>query len=262
MNIISFRFHPYVTSLVFLLLLSLSLNSQEINPQRNSGMTNFGIEGGIQITGINDPIMPISNSGLGYSLGPYMDYILSSSVNLRVAIHFDNRKFSLENGKQSIYDIDSNYYATNSYMDIREDFSINYITIPLSLVYSRGTGKFRLYIQGTLYYSFLINSQQSGYNNLYIAETDAPHINTSLIPGYNGPGLYSLDPEIQNINSGDLGFTTFIGGIYNVNSNISVRLSPGFTIGFSNVWEDPLRESNWSQLYKITLGIVYNIRDL
>lgn len=253
------RFRPYVILLVFVQLLPLLLFSQEKYPQKSSGISNFGIEGGIQITGINDPVMPISSSGLGYSLGPYMDYILSSSINLRVAMHFDNRKFSLENGKPYIYDIDSNYHATNSYMDIREDFSINYITIPLSLVYSKGTGKFRLYIQGMLYYSILINSKQSGYNNLHISDTDAPHINTSLIPDYNGPGLYALNPEIQNINSSDLGFSAFIGGVYSVTPEISVRLSPGVTIGFSNVWEDPIRESNWSQLYKITIGIVYNI---
>ena len=235
---------------------SYNLNSQTLNQKGN---VRIGIEGGLQITGINDPYMQVSKDGNGYNFGPYIEYYLSEFVKLRGSVQFDNRKFSLENGIQYIVD-DSGYIGRSSYYYLKEAFSVNYLTIPVSVIFERGTGKLKFFLQGSIYYSLLLNSDQTGERYVYISEEDAEEFFFEGHPEFNNPGIHVLDPITRKFNSSDIGLNIMLGLSYSVTPKIDLNISPGFTFAFSNVWEDPARTAKWSRVYKFTAGLSYKLK--
>jgi len=224
----------------------------------NKGTINVGFEGGVQFTAVDDPYMPVSDAGVGYSLGPYIEYFLSDMVKIRAGINFDNRAFELKDMGNIVGD--SGYVGQSSYYDILEKYKVNYLTIPLSIIYIKGSDKFKFFIQGTLYYSLFLNAKQTGYTNVYISEEDAWHFNFEDFPELSTPGLHEYPPIKQTFNTSDIGINVFLGGVFFIKSNIGITLSPGFTYSFGNVWEYPERKANWSRLYKINAGIIYKLK--
>lgn len=246
-----------VPLIVFLFFFASDLNAQE-NIQEK-GSVNFGFEAGLQFTNISDPYMPVSKAGTGYNAGPFIEYCLSNLVKFRAAIQYDNRAFKLENMAPRLVG-DSGYIGQTSYYDVQQNFKVNYLTIPISFIYSTGGEKLKFFMQGTVYYSFYINSVQTGVRDVYISEEDAEHFYFEDYPEFSTPGHHYLKPEIQTFNSGDIGINMLIGGVYYIKPGLGISLAPGFTFAFSNVWEDPSRVTTWSTLYKVTAGLVYSIK--
>jgi hypothetical protein len=240
----------------FSILLTLAVLSQESG---NKGSYNLGFEGGIQLTDVNDAFLLDSKSGTGFNFGPYFEYYINQSLKLKVAAHFEDRKFELGNGSQYIVD-DSGYVGYYSYYHVNENYIANYLTIPLSVVFERGSDKLKLFVQGTFYYSLLLNSTQSGDRYVYISEEDAEHFWFEDHPEFNVPGYHILEPDTKNLNTSDFGINAFIGACYNISPKLSVYISPGFTMSFANVWEDPSRIASWSSMYKFTAGISYKLK--
>lgn len=224
----------------------------------NKGKLNFGFETGLQITGVSDPYMIVNKTGMGYSLGPFLDYYLGESIKVRVGINYDNRAFSLESSLLRLR-VDTIQFM-NSYYDLTEDYKVNYLTIPLSLIYIKGAGKFKLFLQGTIYYSILLNTVQTGLLDIYVDDVDATFLNAEDYPELSIPGHHYYQPENKNFNTSDIGINVNIGGIYYIKPKWGISLSAGLTHAFSNVWEDPLRNASWSTLYKVNAGIVYSIK--
>ncbi len=246
-------------SFLLILILSLLIISSHAQEVSKKGNIRFGMEGGLQLTGVNDPYMQVSKDGTGYNFGPYLEYYLSEFVKIRASFQYDNRNFSLENGLQYIVD-DSGYVGKTSYYNVKENFSVNYLTIPISIIFSRGTGRLNFYLQGSVYYSILLDSDQTGDRYVYISEEDAGEFFFEDHPEFNNPGIHHLDPIIHNFNSSDLGINIFVGLNYSITPKIDLSISPGFTFGFNNVWEDPSRSVTWSRVYKFTAGLSYKIK--
>ena len=234
--------------------------SQELISQEEvllKGTFNAGFEAGVQFTSVDDPYMSMSDGGTGYSAGAFIEYFLQEKIKIRGGLYLDNRAFKLQD--VGIIVGDSGYVGKSSYYDVLEKFKVNYLTIPLSLIYVTGSDKFKIYIQGTVYYSLLLNANQTGYIDVYISEEDAPHFYFEDFPELNVPGHHQLNPNVQIFNTSDIGINILFGGIYYIKPNLGITLSPGFTYSFSNVWENPERNASWSRLYKINAGIIFSL---
>ncbi len=251
-----YKTKPITLFVLLLFILSSPIFSQET--YINKGKFNIGFEGGIQFTGVNDTYMHVSEGGIGYNFGPLIEYYLNDFVKIKAGLQYDSREFTL---KDLLPIVDSSgYMGASSYYSSVENYKVNYLTIPLSITYIKGTDNFKFYVQGTFYYSILINSVQTGETFVYISESDAEHYNFVNYPEFNTPGYHYLNQAEQKFNSSDIGINLFVGGIYYIKPNLGISLSPGFSYAFSNVWEDPLRTATWSQLYKVTIGVVYSIK--
>jgi len=251
------KINKIVPLIIFVILVFIKpVISQEIVSLK--GTMNVGIEAGIQFTGVDDPYVVTSSNGIGYSAGPFFEYYLSNIIKFRVGLNFDKRAFSLQDMNYIVGD--SGYIGKSSYYDVYEEFKVNYLTIPLSLIYIKGSDKFKFFIQGTVYYSLLLNTTQTGYADVFISEEDAPHFYFDGYPELNTPGHHYFDPEIQIFSTSDIGINLLFGFMYNIKPNLGISISPGFSYSFANVWEDPSRRATWSQLYKINLGLVYTLK--
>ncbi len=245
-----------LASLAFLLLFTAPVYAQ--GDMGKESRYRIGIEGGLLLSEVDDPIMLVSKSGNGYNFGPYFDYYIGEFLKLRLAGHFESRKFGLENGTQLIVD-DSGYVGKSSYYDNKEKYTVNFLTIPLSIIFEKGSDKLKLFVQGTFYYSLLLNSKQESERYVYISAEDAGKLFFDEFPEFNAPGIHFLDPEIKTFNSSDMGISAHIGVKYNINRKMAFSFSPGFTLSFSNVWDNPSRLAKWSRMYRFTAGISYLI---
>jgi len=245
-----------ITLLTLLIIIGIQpVISQESTTKK--GTMNIGFEAGIQFTGISDPYMPISDNGIGYAAGPFFEYYLNDIIKFRGGLYYDNRGFSLSDGG---YIDDSNYFAKSSYYDVTQQYHVNYLTIPLSLIYIKGSDKFKFFIQGTLYYSMFLNSDQSGDFHIFISEEDAPHYDFEGYPEFNIPGDHYFEiKEKDQFSTSDIGINLLLGATYYIKPNLGITLSPGFSYSFENVWEDPMRKTTWTNIYKINLGIIYTL---
>jgi hypothetical protein len=221
------------------------------------GTMNIGFETGIQFTGISDPNSQYSDNGIGYATGVFFDYYITNLIKLRGGLYYDSRAFSLGEFDY-IYDTNLIYRST-SYYNVLRDYKVNYLTIPISLIYIKGTDKFKLFIQGTLYFSLYLNSNQKGDFHIYISEEDAPYFDIEDYPEYNIPGDHYFEVEDEIFSTSDIGINLLFGAVYYIKPNLGITLSPGLSYSFANVWEDPLRKTTWTNIYKINIGITYTL---
>ena len=245
---------------IFFVAFVILIFNQPIIAQGTSllkGTMNVGFEAGIQFTGIDDSGMPISKKGIGYSTGPFFDYYLTDIIKFRAGLYYDHRAFSLSDMN---YISDTAYEGKSSYYDVLEKYNVNYLTIPLSLIYIKGNNKFNFFIQGTFYYSILLNSNQTGDLHIFISEEDAPHFYFEGYPEFNIPGDHYLTVDKDIFSTSDIGINLLFGLLYYIKPNLGISISPGFSYSFANVWEDPSRRATWSQLYKINVGLVYTLK--
>ena len=65
-----------ILAIAFLLTtIPFSIFSQQ---RLNKGGYNIGFEGGVQFSDVNDPLLIVSKSGLGYNFGPMFEYYIAS----------------------------------------------------------------------------------------------------------------------------------------------------------------------------------------
>lgn len=246
-----------IVSIFFIQVLPNSATAQVYQ----KGNINIGIEGGVQFTNISDSYTSNSpTSGIGYSVGPYVEYHVSPTFKLRLGMNYDNRGYGLnETGIWSDQCGDSLVIYNSSYIQLKRDYKLNYLTIPLSVFYVKGNEKFKIYIQFSFYYSLYLNASQTGFNDLYISQDDYQNIcDSTLSVGHN---IKEIKGAVEKgFNSSDFGINFYIGGIIRLAPNLGLTIAPGFTVGMANVYEDPNRKSKWTRIFKINTGIVYTLK--
>jgi len=249
---------------ISLLLLSL-FPSFLISQESNKGKINIGFEGGVQFTNVDDPTKQNTPSRkTGYSLGPYAEYFISDIVSIKLGFYFDNRGYKIEDLYVGFADSsqiipDSIVFSRNSYLHITRDYSINYLTIPLSISYIKGSDKFKIYIQAGVYYSLLLNASKKGFDDLYMDPNYAQHYE----PPFNVPGHTITDQTgdaTSTFNTYDFGMNLNLGFIFQFNPQWGITVSPGFSYSFTNLYFKPEIDAKWSQIYKINAGVVYTLK--
>lgn len=242
-------------SVVFLPALSDSAYAQIYE----KGSLNIGFEGGVQFTNISDSyVINIPKGGVGFNVGPYLEYHVAPSFKLRLGLIYDNRKFGIYEPPYVVHDT-SGVKLDSSYFQYNRDYSINYLSIPLSVFYVKGGEKFKVYLQLSFYYSLFLNAHQEGKNDLFIHPIDYQKISDSTITvGHN---IKEFNGAVDGLfNSSDFGFSFYFGAIFKLTPNLGLTVAPGFTVGMANVYENPNRKSKWTRIVKINAGIVYTLK--
>lgn len=251
--------------LAITLLFSILFPSFLVSQESNKGKFNIGFEGGVQFTNVEDKstLNPATRK-TAYSFGPYAEYFLSDLFSLRLGLCFDKRGYKIDDLYVGLADSsqiipDSLVYSRNSYLHITRNYTINYLTIPLSINYVKGSDKFKIYVQAGIYYSLLLNASQEGYNDLYIEPEYAPH----FPPPYNVPGhqIEDFTGDATSIfNTSDFGININLGFIFQFNPQWGLTVSPGLSYSFANLYFNPEIDAKWSQIYKINAGVVYTLK--
>lgn len=256
------KFSGILTLSVILILLTINVFSQTVEEDKR---IYIGFEGGVQFTKIydNQAYTNLPKSKVGFSAGFFADYKFTDLVKVRIGLYYDNRGFIQQDVISPIGEIqedDSIYVSYASYFATDLNYTLNYLTIPLSIFYTKGNDKFAFYIQGSIYYSILLNAHRTGHTELYIFPEHAQYFETpefqvagSTITNYNKEDVY------DTFSGNDWGVQLFFGALYHINKKISIQLSPGFTVAFADLYADPSRNSKWSSIYKINAGIIYKI---
>ncbi len=247
---------------IFTLSLLFSFSQFLTAQETNKGKFNIGFDGGVQFTNAEDrtTISPVSRK-TGYTFGPYAEYFISDLFTVRLGLYFDNRGFKQDDLYVGLADSsqiipDSVVYSAGSYLHIVRDYSLNYLTIPLSINYVQGSDRFKIMVGVGVYYSILLNANLEGYNDLYIEPEYAPHFK----PPYNVPGhqIKNYDGDTTNLfNSFDAGMTIYLGGLIKFNEHWGMTISPGFQFSFTHLYYRPDIDAKWRQIFKINAGVVY-----
>lgn len=241
-----------------MLFLGITAFAQEENLK---GQFNIGILGGPQFTNISSTNFEEQFiSKTGYTIGAFGEYYLSNDFKLRLGAYFDNRKYEKYENYSSIsgYDSDSAIYiGSNSFYLVQINYSLNYVTLPLSIIYQKGSEKVKVFAQFGIYYSMLLSASQNGSSDLYIDPSDAEHfIEPELSAGHHFE-RYSGDVS-NDYNSSDFGINFQLGAWFKISNKLSAIASPGLSYGFSNVLLDPEIDSNWGSIVQLNAGLIYN----
>jgi len=246
-----------------LIFIASNLISQTENVEKKISL---GFETGVQFTKIYDSwaYSNLPKSKTGFNVGFFGDYKFSELVKARVGLYYDNRGFIKQDIITPIAEVQSDnsvYVSYSSYFAEDLDYTLNYLTIPLSIFYTKGNDKFTFFLQGSIYYSILLNAKRNGTTNLYIDPDHAPNFeNKEKYPSGLTTTNYNDEDVTTIFNGNDWGIQIFFGAMYHINQNFSVQLSPGFTMAFENLYADPTRSSKWNSIYKINAGIIYNLK--
>lgn len=250
--------------LICLVIFSVPL-SNAISQEINKGKFNLGFEGGVQFNNVEDrTTLNPTSSKAGYSFGPYIEYFISDIFTVKLGLFYDNRGFKIDDLYVGLADSsqiipDSIVYSRNSYLHITRNYSINYLTIPLSFKYVKGTEKFKIYVEAGMYYSLLLNANQKGQNDLYIEPEYAAHFK----PPYNIPGhqYEDFNGDVTSLfNTYDFGVSLFLGGIVQFNPQWGLTVAPGFSYSFTNLYYQPEINAKWTQIFKINAGVIYTFK--
>ncbi|RLD35240.1 MAG: hypothetical protein DRI72_00840 [Bacteroidetes bacterium] len=254
------KLYILIIVLIFLIPNTHSLYAQE----SNKGKINFGFDGGVQFTNTNNKttLNPTSRK-TGYILGPYAEYFISDLFSVKLGLYFDNRGFKIDDLYVGLADSsqiipDSIVYSAKSYLHITRNYSINYLTIPLSISYVKGSGKFKIYVQAGVYYSLLLNATQKGFNDLYIDPEYAPHFSPPFdVPGHS---IEDFTGDATSIfNTYDFGMNLYLGGIVQISPHWGLTVTPGFAFSFTNLYYQPEIEAKWTQIFQLKAGVVYTL---
>jgi len=243
---------------LLLLFISFLTYSQE---ESLKGKFNIGVQGGPQFTNVDISNFTYEmNSKTGYTVGVFGEYFFSNELKIRFGCNIDNRKYQQYKNQASItaYDYDSILYTGySSYYLYQNDYSLNYLTFPLNVIYQKGNERVKVFVQFGLYYSLLLNAAQDGSSDLYIDPVDAAQFIDPLLSAGHHLGSYTGSAKSQYNNS-DFGVNFYIGGWFKISDNLSATFSPGITYGISNVFSIPEWDSKWGSIVKLDAGIVYN----
>jgi len=246
------------------LIVPFNLMSQDIKP----GKWSFGVTAGPQFTHISSPGgLPSSpESGVGFLAGGFAQYNVLSDLHIKAGVNFDRRSFQLTYLSPYLV-VDDTLILWKSFFAYDLSYNVDYFTIPISIHYTKGEGKFKLFVQGTFYYSFYLSATKNGYIDTYINEDDFKHINQDeypdLNPGHNKDEFSGKTDKFlkeQKFNSSDIGISFFIGGIYQLSEKVGIYLSPGFTASFGRVLENPVYDAKWIRVFKLETGVVIKLK--
>lgn len=247
--------------LAFCCLSVTSGMSQDIN----KGKFNLGFEGGVQFNNVEDrTTLNPTISKAGYSFGPYIEYFISDIFSVKLGLYYDNRGFKLDDlyvGYVSYSEIfpDSIVYSKNSFWHKTRNYNINYLTIPLSIRYVKGTEKFKIYVEAGMYYSLLLNATQKGQDHIFTDPEFAPHFESPFdVPGhqyldFNGDAASLFNPN-------DFGVSIFFGGIVQFSPHWGLTVTPGFSYSFTNLYSNPEIDAKWTQIFRINAGVIYTFK--
>ncbi len=247
----------------FLLAVPAMVKAQQV---QTKGLFNIGIEGGVQFTNIKD-FSPVyqAKSKTGYRVGGFAEYFVINDLKLHAGIYYDDRAFQLA---ADFPFVDSTGKILKSYYFYQVDYKLNYLTLPLSIIYQRGGEKFKITLQAGIYYSIFLNATMNGAEDVYVDPDDVGLItDTTLRVGHNqklysgstmGIGFYKS--ESFYFSSYDFGFNFLIGVIYNITPQIGISAGVGFTYSISSVFENPEVNSKWLQNTHVNLGFVYTLK--
>jgi len=257
--------HTNKLYLPIIVLIFITFNAHSLYAQEsNKGKINFGFDGGVQFTNTNNKttLNPTSRK-TGYTFGPYAEYFISDLFSVKLGLYFDNRGFKIDDlyvglADSSVLYPDSIVYSAKSYLHITRNYSINYLTMPLSINYVKGTDKFKIFVQVGVYYSLLLGAQQKGSNDLYIDPEYAPHFQ----PPFDKPGhtIEDFTGDATSIfNTYDFGMNLYLGGIVQFSPHWGLTVTPGFAFSFTNLYYQPEVEAKWTQIFRLKAGIVYTL---
>ncbi len=249
----------------FLIILPVTSQEQEISKK---GLFNIGVEGGVQFTNIRD-FSPVYNvgSGIGYNIGGFAEYYLLADLKIRGGLYLDNRVFKMDG---SFPFIDSTGKVLQSYYLYQADYKLNYLTIPVNIIYQKGSDKFKVVVQAGIFYSIYLNTKIKGGEDIYIAKEDYYLVKDStLVPGHNET-LYSgttkgltssfYSPETYRFSTSDFGLSVQIGFLWNITRQIGLNAGFNFSFGLMNLFENPEIDSKWSKINRINLGFIYTLK--
>ena len=236
----------------------------------NKGLFNIGVEGGVRFTNIREfsPIYQV-NSRMGYSVGAFMEYFMIKDLKIHVGAFYDNRAFQLLGNFPFV---DSTGNILKSYYLYQVDYKLNYLTLPISIQYQRGSEKFKVILQGGLYFSFFLGSTMDGGEDIYIDTEDKGLLSDSstLTVGHNstlysgntsGIDSYYYSAGDFRFSTYDFGFNLLIGLLYNVTPQLGLTASVGFSYSVTNLFEDPEITSRWSQNTRLNIGVLYTFKN-
>jgi len=234
------------------------------------GLFNIGVEGGVRFTNIREfsPIYQV-NSRMGYSVGAFMEYFMIKDLKIHVGAFYDNRAFQLLGNFPFV---DSTGNILKSYYLYQVDYKLNYLTLPISIQYQRGSEKFKVILQGGLYFSLFLGSTMDGGEDIYIDTEDKGLLSDSstLTVGHNstlysgntsGIDSYYYSAGDFRFSTYDFGFNLLIGLLYNVTPQLGLTASVGFSYSVTNLFEDPEITSRWSQNTRLNIGVLYTFKN-
>jgi len=250
--------------LICLVILSVPL-SNAVSQEMHKGKFNLGFEGGVQFNNVEDrTTLNPASSKAGYAFGPYIEYFMSDIFSVKLGLHIDNRGFKIDDlyvGLISYSEIipDSVIYSNNTFFHKTRDYNINYLTIPLSIRYVKGSEKFKIYVEAGVFYSLLLNATQEGQNHIYTDPQYAPHFKEPFnVPGHQFEDFNGDTTSL--FNTYDFGINLFLGGIVQFNPQWALTIAPGFSYSFANLYYQPEIDAKWTQIFRINAGVLYTFK--
>ena len=257
----------YLYHILFLLLFT-ALNVPDIKAQNTvKGQFDLGFEGGVQFSNVEDTrTLNPASSKTGYSLGPYIEYFISDIFTVKLGLYFDKRGFKIDDvfvglrdTSELITDSTVIIYCPNTYFHITRDYTVNYLTIPLSFRYVKGSDKFKIYVEAGVYYSLLLKAKRVGQDDLYVESECAPHFEEPFnVPGHQ---YEDYNDDVTSLfNSYDFGISLYLGGIVQFSPQWGLTVTPGFSYSFTNLYSQPEIDAKWTQIFKVNAGVIYTLK--
>ncbi len=259
----SLFYNAFFVSLL-VLLINTDLFAQQ---EKSNNRISIGFEGGYQYTNVYDSeaftVLPKGKSG--YNFGVFGDYKLGASIKFGLGLYLDKRGFKSNDYLSPIGELqsdDSIYVSYASFYQTDLDYSFNYLTIPVSLIYYRESEKISIYLKASLYYSLLLSASKNGSTELYIFPDHAPNFEAEelRVPGSTITNFNNED-VFDNFNTDDWGVQLNLGLIYKLNDRVGIHFSPGLTLAFQQLYADPVRSSKWNNIYRVNVGINYKLKN-
>lgn len=216
----------------------------------------FGIEAGPQFNSVRNGGLMNPKGSIAANVGVFVQYDISHSLNLSLGANYDPRGFETSARTPFLVLSDTGYIGYNSYYAYDMTYKIDYLTIPLNFTYLSSGNKFRLLVEGGVYFSIALKSHQKGYQGIYVDSTDLPHYGDSTLTA--GFHMTNYDSSAANFfNPVDFGFHFAFGLVYEVSDKMAITFKPGFNFGMTSIVSSPDVNLKWDRILKLNVGIVY-----
>lgn len=247
----------------------LGYGAKQVTQQKVQRENRFsiGLVAGPQFTCATNIGSAQSSGKTGFLAGAFLEFNIIKSFNLNIGINYDRRSFGL-NFFAPFIQFNDSVISYNSYSVIDMKYDIDYLTLPLNILYTVGEGKLKFFLKGTFYYSVYLSAYKKGYTNIYIHPDDYQYIDPELDPDIK-PGDNRIDYHGKTEDLlGDLKFSNFdigmvfsLGLTYDMTDQIALRLSPGFQSSFGRLLDNPSYKSiKWNRNISLETGVVYRLK--